>query len=133
MKTLIILTMWAYTITVYAAYLPNVSVELEEPDEIIRHGLSSPFVDGPTFSAQEVTHDNIYPLTLVGNYGISDSLLNQVFVAVQNKQKSNRAIVIDNSEWFPPAQYQIGSMCSYFSLIYYLKSSLWNKQFGRES
>jgi len=38
---------------------------------------------------------------------------------------------VDNSAWFPPAENQWHNNCSQFSLIYYLKSYLWNKHFQR--
>ena len=41
-------------------------------------------------------------------------------------------IVVDNSKWFPPVRNQetLGG-CNHFSLIYYLKSAIWNRQFNR--
>ena len=41
--------------------------------------------------------------------------------------------VVDNSQWFPPVRSQEAiSNCTHFSLIYYLKSAIWNKQFNRD-
>jgi len=44
----------------------------------------------------------------------------------------NRSSVVDNSAWFPPVGLQETTCCSHFSLIYYLKSYLWNKHFSRD-
>lgn len=42
-------------------------------------------------------------------------------------------LVVDNSVFFPPARTQQNIPdCSYFSLIYYLKSYEWNKHFNRD-
>jgi len=38
---------------------------------------------------------------------------------------------VDNSAWFPPAEVQMHNNCSHFSLVYYLKSYIWNKHFQR--
>lgn len=41
--------------------------------------------------------------------------------------------VVDNSQWFPPVRSQEAIRnCTHFSLVYYLKSAIWNKQFGRD-
>ena len=39
---------------------------------------------------------------------------------------------VDNSTWFPPAEEQWHLNCTNFSLVYYLKSYLWNKHFSRD-
>lgn len=44
----------------------------------------------------------------------------------------NRPDSVDNSTWFPPVEEQWHSNCSHFSLVYYLKSYLWNKHFQRD-
>lgn len=45
----------------------------------------------------------------------------------------DRPLVVDNSAYFPPIRSQQNiPNCSYFSLIYYLKSAIWNKQLGRD-
>lgn len=45
----------------------------------------------------------------------------------------NRPDSVDNSAWFPPAEKQMHLInCSHFSLVYYLKSYLWNKKFQRD-
>lgn len=45
----------------------------------------------------------------------------------------NLPIVVDNSKWFPPVRnQQVLPNCTAFSLIYYLKSSIWNKKFNRD-
>lgn len=42
-------------------------------------------------------------------------------------------LVVDNSQWFPPVRSQEAIRnCTMFSFVYYLKSSIWNKQFGRD-
>lgn len=41
-------------------------------------------------------------------------------------------IVVDNSQYFPPVIDQQGPSCSHVSLIYYLKSAIWNRQFNRD-
>lgn len=41
--------------------------------------------------------------------------------------------VVDNSKWFPPVRSQeVIANCTHFSLIYYLKSAIWNKRFNRD-
>jgi len=41
--------------------------------------------------------------------------------------------VVDNSAWFPPVRdQQVMPDCSHFSLIYFLKSYLWNRHFNRD-
>lgn len=40
---------------------------------------------------------------------------------------------VDNSKWFPPVRSQEAiPNCTQFSLVYYLKSAIWNKQFNRD-
>ena len=40
--------------------------------------------------------------------------------------------VVDNSQWFPPVRSQaVINNCTAFSLVYYLKSSIWNREFNR--
>ena len=41
-------------------------------------------------------------------------------------------IVVDNSQYFPPVIDQQGPSCTHVSLIYYLKSAIWNRQFNRD-
>jgi|GEM_PF-2023786 len=41
--------------------------------------------------------------------------------------------VVDNSQWFPPVRSQeVLPNCTQFSLIYYLKSAVWNKKLDRD-
>lgn len=40
--------------------------------------------------------------------------------------------VVDNSQWFPPVRSQaVLNNCTSFSLVYYLKSYIWNREFNR--
>lgn len=39
---------------------------------------------------------------------------------------------VDNSQWFPPVRTQYWNSCQPYSIVYYLKSYLWNKQFQRD-
>jgi len=42
-------------------------------------------------------------------------------------------LVVDNSQWFPPVRNQEAiNNCSYFSTIYYLKTSIWAKELRRD-
>jgi len=42
-------------------------------------------------------------------------------------------VVVDNSKWFPPVRDQQALPdCSQFSVVYYLKSYLWNRHFNRD-
>ncbi|MDP2888532.1 MAG: hypothetical protein Q8P34_06130 [Bacteroidota bacterium] len=42
-------------------------------------------------------------------------------------------LVVHNSQWFPPVRSQEAIRnCTMFSFVYYLKSSIWNKEFGRD-
>ena len=43
----------------------------------------------------------------------------------------NLPLVVDNSDWFPPAENQYWDTCTIFSTIYYLKSYIWNRKFQR--
>lgn len=46
---------------------------------------------------------------------------------------SQRPEVVDNSQYFPPVRSQQNvANCTNFALIYYLKSSIWNKKFNRD-
>jgi len=38
----------------------------------------------------------------------------------------------DNSQWFPPVRTQYWNSCQPYSIVYYLKSYLWNRQFQRD-
>ncbi len=45
----------------------------------------------------------------------------------------NLPTVVDNSQWFPPVRSQeTMPNCTHFSLIYYLKSAIWNRKFNRD-
>ena len=45
----------------------------------------------------------------------------------------NLPLFVDNGKWFPPVRsQQVLPNCTAFSLIYYLKSSIWNKKFNRD-
>lgn len=39
--------------------------------------------------------------------------------------------VVDNSQWFPPARQQFMNNCTSFSMVYYLKSYIWNRALNR--
>lgn len=44
-----------------------------------------------------------------------------------------RPLVVNNNRFFPPMRsQQVLPNCSHFALIYYLKSSIWNKKFNRD-
>lgn len=40
--------------------------------------------------------------------------------------------VADNSQWFPPARQQFMGNCTSFSMVYYLKSYIWNRALDRD-
>jgi len=40
--------------------------------------------------------------------------------------------VVDNSQWFPPARQQFMNNCTSFSMVYYLKSYIWNRALSRD-
>jgi hypothetical protein len=47
-------------------------------------------------------------------------------------QDIGKPVNVDNSQYFPPAIDQQGPSCTHVSLIYYLKSAIWNRQFNRD-
>lgn len=90
-------------ITAYSAYLKNIPVDLKQPDGSVSQNAGSESKKG------------------LEKHQISEFGTNQL------------PIVIDYSNWFPPAETQTGPSCSNFATIYYLKSFLWNMHFDRDS
>ncbi|NCT54785.1 T9SS type A sorting domain-containing protein [Candidatus Falkowbacteria bacterium] len=55
------------------------------------------------------------------------------FILLSGAFSQERPIVVDNSRFFPPVRSQVLlDNSSHFSLIYYLKSAIWNKRFDRD-
>jgi hypothetical protein len=91
--------------------------------------LSSATAIKPTFTVPKVTQNTPYTFTLVVNDGMADSKLSHVIVTNKNKYP----LVVDNSQYFPPVRSQFSVPdCTHFSLIYYIKSAIWNRKYNRD-
>ena len=44
----------------------------------------------------------------------------------------NLPVVVDNSKFFPPVGTQFYNSCQVYSLVYYLKSYIWNREYNRD-
>ena len=90
--------------------------------------ISSPNDINPTFTVPLITQDTAFTFTLIVSDGKVNSEPSQVTISVRNLPE-----VVDNSKWFPPIRSQQAMPnCTYFALIYYLKSAIWNRKFNRD-